>query len=98
MIIGIVVKFDPWAGFSKFNFGMIELSCNFSACSLMSFINVDCMLSYRRQSYEGLALKQIHLEQVTSLVRRCRRFFPSTAAVEIWNEFRYNLIFGSFCS
>nr|PNR33085.1 hypothetical protein PHYPA_025028 [Physcomitrium patens] len=42
----------------------------------------------RRQSYEGLALKQIHLEQITSLIRRCRRFFPSTAAVEIWNEFR----------
>jgi proteasome activator subunit 4 len=42
----------------------------------------------RRQSYEGLALKQIHLEQITSLVRRCRRFFPSDAAVEIWNEFR----------
>lgn len=52
-------------------------------------INDDCMLLIRRQSYEGLALKQIHLEQITSLIRRCRRFFPSTAAVEIWNEFRY---------
>jgi hypothetical protein len=55
------------------------------------------VLSDRRQSYEGLALKQIHLEQITSLIRRCRRFFPSTAAVEIWNEFRYNtIIFFSF--
>jgi proteasome activator subunit 4 len=42
----------------------------------------------RRKSYEGLALNQIHLENMTSLVRLCRRFFPPTAAIEIWREFR----------
>lgn len=42
----------------------------------------------RRHSYEGLALKQTHLELVTSLVRSCHRYFPTTAAAEIWAEFR----------
>lgn len=52
-------------------------------------IEHSCVFYHRRQNYDGLALKQIHLETLTTLVRHCRRFFPPTASVEIWNEFRY---------
>ncbi|XP_043688244.1 proteasome activator subunit 4 [Telopea speciosissima] len=37
---------------------------------------------------EGWRLRQRHFETVTSLVRTCRKFFPSGSAAEIWSEFR----------
>ncbi|CAM6088632.1 unnamed protein product [Calypogeia fissa] len=42
----------------------------------------------RRNSYEGLALKQYHLDTVSTLIRCSRRFFPDGSVAEIWNEFR----------
>lgn len=47
------------------------------------------MQSCRRYSYEGLKVKSQHLESLTAFVRCCRRYFPPTSAIEIWNEFRY---------
>ncbi|KZV41974.1 proteasome activator subunit 4 [Dorcoceras hygrometricum] len=42
----------------------------------------------RNTGPEGWRLRQRHFETVTSLVRSCRRFFPSGSALEIWSEFR----------
>ncbi|KAG8385951.1 hypothetical protein BUALT_Bualt03G0098600 [Buddleja alternifolia] len=42
----------------------------------------------RNTGPEGWRLRQRHFEAVTSLVRSCRRFFPSGSALEIWSEFR----------
>ncbi|XP_073279916.1 proteasome activator subunit 4-like isoform X2 [Primulina huaijiensis] len=42
----------------------------------------------RNAGPEGWRLRQRHFETVTSLVRSCRRFFPSGSALEIWSEFR----------
>ncbi|PIN23826.1 hypothetical protein CDL12_03448 [Handroanthus impetiginosus] len=42
----------------------------------------------RNTGPEGWRLRQRHFETVTSLVRSCRRFFPSGSAIEIWSEFR----------
>ncbi|KAK6149467.1 hypothetical protein DH2020_016992 [Rehmannia glutinosa] len=42
----------------------------------------------RNTGPEGWRLRQRHFETVTSLVRSCRRFFPSGSAFEIWSEFR----------
>lgn len=45
----------------------------------------------RNTGPEGWRLRQRHFETVTSLVRSCRRFFPSGSASEIWSEFGYLL-------
>ncbi|XP_042519744.1 proteasome activator subunit 4 isoform X2 [Macadamia integrifolia] len=42
----------------------------------------------RNTGPEGWRLRQRHFETVTSLVRTCRKFFPSGSAAEIWSEFR----------
>lgn len=42
----------------------------------------------RNTGPEGWRIRQRHFETVTSLVRSCRRFFPSASAFEIWSEFR----------
>ncbi|KAB1215010.1 Proteasome activator subunit 4 [Morella rubra] len=42
----------------------------------------------RNTGPEGWRLRQRHFETITSLVRSCRRFFPSDSAFEIWSEFR----------
>ncbi|KAL8129180.1 hypothetical protein V2J09_018335 [Rumex salicifolius] len=36
---------------------------------------------------EGWRIKHRHFETITSLVRSCRRFFPTGSAHEIWSEF-----------
>ncbi|XP_051128404.1 proteasome activator subunit 4 [Andrographis paniculata] len=42
----------------------------------------------RNTGPEGWRLRQGHFDTITSLVRSCRRFFPSGSASEIWSEFR----------
>ncbi|RZC51061.1 hypothetical protein C5167_019488 [Papaver somniferum] len=45
----------------------------------------------RNTGPEGWRLRQRHFEAVTSLIRCCRKFFPSGSAAEIWSEFRLQL-------
>ncbi|KAJ7527106.1 hypothetical protein O6H91_16G037100 [Diphasiastrum complanatum] len=53
------------------------------------FYELLLSLHFKRQhTYEGWALKKVHLETITSLVHHCRQFFPSSAAEEVWSEFR----------
>ncbi|KAJ7961002.1 proteasome activator subunit 4-like [Quillaja saponaria] len=42
----------------------------------------------RNTGPEGWRLRQPHFETITSLVRSCRRFFPSGSASGIWSEFK----------
>ncbi|KAL4185907.1 hypothetical protein AMTRI_Chr10g8130 [Amborella trichopoda] len=42
----------------------------------------------RNTGPEGWRLRQRHFETLTSLIRSCRKFFPSGSAAEIWSEFR----------
>ncbi|KAJ7963489.1 proteasome activator subunit 4-like [Quillaja saponaria] len=42
----------------------------------------------RNTGPEGWRLRQRHFEAITSLVRSCRRFFPSGSAFGIWSEFK----------
>ncbi|KAK9152276.1 hypothetical protein Syun_010585 [Stephania yunnanensis] len=42
----------------------------------------------RNTGPEGWRLRQRHFETVTSLIRSCRKFFPSGSASEVWSEFR----------
>lgn len=59
--------------------------------ALLEMTNVEQYhtLLHRNTGPEGWRLRQRHFEILTSLVRRCRKFFPAGSAFEIWSEFRW---------
>eukprot|EP00250_Pteridium_aquilinum_P007746 c17405_g1_i1 orf=311-5854(-) len=42
----------------------------------------------RRNSFEGFGLQAAHVNSLSNIIRKCRRFFPKGSAAEIWAEFR----------